>query len=118
MQPENAVKVLQFSCFYLANSRQMQRVAVMGGTVTELFLPCKQQADATSKKAGTIPQSCFYLANSRQMQQAGVKLEQLNRCFYLANSRQMQQDISVLLLILVVFTLQTAGRCNHSEGFV
>ena len=38
--------VAQISCFYLANSRQMQR--------------CKGR--------GVPKESCFYLANSRQMQ--------------------------------------------------
>ena|GEM_PF-6582478 len=58
-----------------------------------LFLPCKQQADATVFVNGKITCSCFYLANSRQMQQ----LEKPNKS------------------IEVVFTLQTAGRCNCSK---
>ncbi|ATV41728.1 hypothetical protein CUC00_11570 [Prevotella intermedia] len=36
----------------------------------------------------------------------------LDGCFYLANSRQMQLRIIEEWLDEVVFTLQTAGRCN------
>ncbi|BAR96996.1 hypothetical protein PI172_2268 [Prevotella intermedia] len=36
--------------------------------VDVLFLPCKQQADATAMENVDANASCFYLANSRQMQ--------------------------------------------------
>ena len=56
------------SCFYLANSRQMQLVEYI-----DLYDTC-----------------CFYLANSRQMQHHIVDVKMNESCFYLANSRQMQ----------------------------
>ena len=55
-------------CFYLANSRQMQR------------------KDCEYCK----PVSCFYLANSRQMQLYFAKHFNTKGCFYLSNRKQMQ----------------------------
>ena len=79
----------------------------------ELFLPCKQQADATFIYFHVLLRSCFYLANSRQMQQS-TKFGMVKKsCFYLANSRQMQQEYTPYNHYGVVFTLQTAGRCNN-----
>ena len=165
-------------CFYLSNSRQMQRYAYEAHNVTvvftfqtagrcnypeesakdievvftfqtagrcnwekfpfvkyRLFLPFKQQADATvcinlEKYLGCFylansrqmqqsfcfrspVVSCFYLANSRQMQQDGSEFKIDPSCFYLANSRQMQHKRLRTLFWIVVFTLQTAGRCNR-----
>ena len=77
-------------CFYLANSRQMQQSFCFRSPVV----------------------SCFYLANSRQMQQDGSEFKIDPSCFYLANSRQMQHKRLRTLFWIVVFTLQTAGRCN------
>ena len=37
----------------------------------------------------------------------------LTSCFYLANSRQMQPTYEEIKAKAVVFTLQTAGRCNN-----
>ena len=37
-------------------------------------------------------------------------------CFYLANSRQMQLSADADKLDGVVFTLQTAGRCNKNTN--
>ena len=100
------------SCFYLANSRQMQQhfktkeealvvftLQIVGRCnkqtprkkTQRLFLPCKQQADATFDAYYPTRISCFYLANSRQMQPINYPKSTKTRCFYLANSRQMQQ---------------------------
>ncbi|SUB97925.1 Uncharacterised protein [Prevotella intermedia] len=57
-----------------------------------LFVPCKQQADATF---------CRWY-------------DKFFSCFYLANSRQMQLENKKLKLLIVVFTLQTAGRCHRT----
>ena len=83
-----------YRCFYLANSRQMQRAAISGAN----------------------NDCCFYLANSRQMQHKIMTQIATTSCFYLANSRQMQQSSKSAKIYPVVFTLQTAGRCNGKEN--
>ena len=105
--------------------------------VNKLFVPCKQQADATycvcflvlcscfylaNSRQMQLPYfltmilvSCFYLANSRQMQPYCTILSAFKCCFYLANSRQMQPTQHCNRFTRVVFTLQTAGRCNEQS---
>ena len=133
MQPNVVFFNNHIGCFYLANSRQMQlngfqafrasvvftfqtagrcNTMVLLSTHQRLFLPFKQQADATLCLRGAQCNSCFYLSNSRQMQLSGRISKRYRSCFYLSNSRQMQLGKVSIRQVSVVFTFQTAGRCN------
>ena len=112
MQQKPIIGKTEKSCFYLANSRQMQLCTFAIIKRCQLFLPCKQQADATDVD-DIDSRLVLFLPCKQQADATLVGVKRIFRCcFYLANSRQMQPHHIVNTFLLVVFTLQTAGRCN------
>jgi len=82
--------------------------------VYKLFLPCKQQADAT-KLVSDVPNKLLFLPCKQQADAThNNEVSHNGSCFYLANSRQMQQDLATPFLWQSCFYLANSRQMQRT----